>query len=159
MTWPSPTPFGMTTSTSRPVGRAMRFFSSLATSSRETVSVASMSSPLSFRERRAVPAWDERKASPNSEEKMSSEAPPRPAGAEAEHALEVLGPRPGAAGAVRKALEALELRLALRVDLAAVELGALRHFAQDLVGGVDLGEAVLRLGVVLVAVGVVLLGE
>src|SRR3712207_237741 len=62
-------------------------------------------------------------------------------------------------GPAAESLEALEARLALAVDLAAVELGALGRVAQNLVGGVDLGELVLRLGVVLVAVGVIGLGE
>ena len=55
--------------------------------------------------------------------------------------------------------EALEARLALGVDLAAVECLALVVVADDLVGGVQLGEARGRLGVVLVGVGMQLLGE
>ena len=61
-----------------------------------------------------------------------------------------------AAGPERVAGEA---RLALGVDLAAVELAALGRVAEDLVGGVDLGEGFLRLGVVAVLVGVVLLRQ
>src|SRR5690606_37888619 len=58
--------------------------------------------------------------------------------------------------AARKALEA---GLALGVDLAGVKLLALVGVAENLVGGVDLGKARRRLGIVLVGVGVVLLGE
>src|SRR5262249_31334905 len=61
-----------------------------------------------------------------------------------------------AAGA--EAFEALEARLALGVDLAAVEGLALVVLAQDLVGGVELGEAGGGLGVVLVGVRMQLLG-
>ena len=62
------------------------------------------------------------------------------------------------AGAARaKTLEAA--RLAVGADLATVELGALVGVADDFVGRVDLGELFLRLGIVLVLVGVVFLGE
>ena len=64
-----------------------------------------------------------------------------------------------AAGRAAEALEALEVRLAVGADLAAVELSALLLVADDLVGGVDLGEALLGLRVVLVLVGVRFLGE
>ena len=63
-------------------------------------------------------------------------------------------PPPGCA-----AFEALEARLALGVDLAAVEGLALLVVADDLVGGIELGEARGRLGIVLVGVGMQLLGE
>src|SRR5262249_30269056 len=62
-------------------------------------------------------------------------------------------PRPTA-----EALETLEARLALGVDLAAVERLAFVLLAQDLVGGVELGEARGGLGVVLVGVRMQLLG-
>jgi hypothetical protein len=42
-----------------------------------------------------------------------------------------------------KPLEALEARLAVGVNLAAIELGALLGISEDLVGGIDLGELVL----------------
>ena len=61
--------------------------------------------------------------------------------------------------AAAKALKALEFRLALGVDLAAVEFSALLLVADDLVGGIDLGKLRLRLLVPGVLVGVVLLGE
>src|SRR5262249_3417351 len=48
---------------------------------------------------------------------------------------------------------------ALGVDLAAIELLALVLVAEDLVRSVDLGEALGCLRVVLVAVGMMLLGE
>ena len=50
-------------------------------------------------------------------------------------------------------------RLAVGVDLAAVEGAALLLVAQNFVGRIDLGEFRLRLGVVGVLVGMVLLGE
>src|SRR5690606_7634604 len=58
-----------------------------------------------------------------------------------------------------EAFESLELRLAVGADLAAVELGPLLLVADDLVGGIDLGEAVLRLRIGLVLVGMKLLGQ
>src|SRR5690606_5923191 len=64
-----------------------------------------------------------------------------------------------ASGALAETLETLEARLALGVDLAAVELGALVLVADDLIGGVDFGEAFLRLRISLVLVRMVLLGE
>ena len=98
----------------------------------------------------------------------------------AEHAVEdILKARPAsaartAAGAEAVGLEAtsstgaaarvaagktLEARLAVGVDLAAIELLALVLVADDLVGRVDLGKARSRLRIVLVVVRVVLLGE
>src|SRR6185369_2261575 len=50
-------------------------------------------------------------------------------------------------------------RLAIGVDLAAVELLALVLVAHDLVGGIDLGKARSRLRIVLVVVRVMLLGK
>ena len=65
---------------------------------------------------------------------------------------------PEAAGTARaKTLEAA--RLAVGADLAAIELAALFRVADDLVGRIDLGELLLRLGIVLVLVGMVFLGE
>ena len=65
---------------------------------------------------------------------------------------------PEPAGAARA--EALETaRLAVGADLAAIELAALFRVADDLVGRIDLGELLLRLGIVLVLVGMVFLGE
>ena len=59
----------------------------------------------------------------------------------------------------RRRRKALEARLAVGVDLAAVELLALVLVADDLVGRVDFGKARSGLRIVLVAVGVMLLGE
>ena len=75
--------------------------------------------------------------------------------------IDVLEPAAGALAALKalETLKALEARLAFGVDLAAVELAALLLVAEDLVGGVDLGEFRLRLGVVGAPVRVVLLGE
>src|SRR5271165_5984730 len=56
-------------------------------------------------------------------------------------ALEVARTRSEAGAAGVCAFEALETRLALGVDLAAVEGLALLVVADDLVGGVELGEA------------------
>ena len=58
-----------------------------------------------------------------------------------------------------EAFEALEARLALGVDLAAVEGLALVLVADDFVGGVQLGEPASAAFVVLVGVGMQLLGE
>ena len=58
-----------------------------------------------------------------------------------------------------EAFEAAEARLALGIDLAAIERLALVVVAEDLIGGVELGEPHRRLGVVLVGVGMQLLGE
>src|SRR5690606_14102120 len=58
-----------------------------------------------------------------------------------------------------EAFESLELRLAVGADFPSIELGALLLVADDLVGGVDLGETVLRLRIGLVRVGMQLLGE
>src|SRR6185437_2746214 len=52
-----------------------------------------------------------------------------------------------------------EARLALGVDLAAVELLALVLVAEDFIGGVDFSEALGRLRIILVAVRVMFLGE
>ena len=49
--------------------------------------------------------------------------------------------------------ETLEARLALRVDLARVELLALLLVSDDLIGRVCLGEAHGGLGVILVGIG------
>ena len=57
-----------------------------------------------------------------------------------------------------EALELRRARLALGVDLAAVEGGALLLVAEDLVGRTDLGESLLRLRL-LALVGMVLLGQ
>ena len=64
------------------------------------------------------------------------------------------GPAPGRAA---EAFKALEARLALRVDLAAVERLALVVVADDLVGAVELGELGRRLRVLLVGIRVQLL--
>src|SRR5450631_46427 len=71
--------------------------------------------------------------------------------------FEVARARPPAARL--RTFEAAEAWLALGVDLAVVERLALLVVAGDLVGGVELGEARGRLGVVLVGVGMQLLGE
>src|SRR5215218_6593774 len=83
------------------------------------------------------------------------------AGAGAAAAAEGVGfeaSRPGAPAraAARKTLKA---RLALGVDLAAVELLAPVLAADDLVGRVDLGKPLRGLRITLVVVGVMLLGE
>src|SRR5207245_1535311 len=64
-----------------------------------------------------------------------------------------------AAGAGTEAFESLEARLALGVDLAAVERLALLGLTKDLVGGVELGEPAGCLGIVLVGVRMQLLGQ
>src|ERR1700730_2089206 len=71
--------------------------------------------------------------------------------------IDVRAAAPIALGA--EAFEAAKLRLALGVDLATVERFALIFLAENLIGRVDLGKALGRLGVVLVGVGVQLLGE
>ena len=55
--------------------------------------------------------------------------------------------------------KALEARLALGVDFAAVELLALVLVADDLVGRIDLGKPRRGFRIVLVVVGVMLLGK
>src|SRR5690606_25597323 len=66
---------------------------------------------------------------------------------------------PGAGACPREPVEAMEARLALRVDLAAVELGALLLVAENFIGGIDLGKLLLGLGIILVLVGMIGLGE
>src|SRR5262249_25161496 len=61
-------------------------------------------------------------------------------------------------GTRAEAFEALEARLALRVDLAAVESPALALLPQNLIGSVELGKTRGRLRVMLVGVRVELLG-
>src|SRR5206468_48287 len=58
-----------------------------------------------------------------------------------------------------EALETLETRLALGVDLAAIEGFALLRVANDLVSSVQLGEAASSLGIVLVGVRMMLFGQ
>jgi len=90
--------------------------------------------------------------------------PPRPPGArhvEIEIAPAAL-PRAcarAAAPGVAKTFEAGVARLALRIDLAAVELRALVRVAQNLIGAVELGELLLRLRVGGVLVRMQFLGE
>ena len=55
--------------------------------------------------------------------------------------------------------ESLEPRFAFGIDLAAVEGFSLVGVADDLVGGVKLGEARGRFRIVLVGIGVQLLGK
>ena len=77
-------------------------------------------------------------------------------------ALEMRAARSEARAAARLravAFVTLEARLALGVDFAVVERLALLVVAGDLVGGIQLGEARGRLGIVLVGVGMQLLGE
>src|SRR5207237_3117673 len=76
---------------------------------------------------------------------------------EAAAAAEVVPARARVAAA--ESFKALEARLALGVDLAAVERLALVLVADDLVGAVQLGELVRRLRILLVGVRVQLLGE
>src|SRR5690606_22502575 len=80
-------------------------------------------------------------------------------GAAAGRALGAAEGGEGIAAAAGSALEAGETLLAGCVDLAAVELAALFLVADDLVGLVDLGEAVLGLGIVRVLVRMVFLSE
>src|SRR5204862_1021622 len=61
--------------------------------------------------------------------------------------------------AAAKTFKPLEFRLALGVDLAAVEFLALLLVADDLIGGIDLGKLRLCLLISRVLVGMVLLGE
>ena len=111
--------------------------------------------------RAAAAAWAAAAAEDIGEDvgRIEAASPPRaPAAlAAAEIELEMLGAAAAAAPgtAARKALEAGEARLALGIDLAAVELAAFLLVAEDLVGRADLGEAVLRLRL-LALVGVVL---
>src|SRR5262249_16624276 len=65
---------------------------------------------------------------------------------------------PKAAARPAETFKTLEARLALGVDLAAVEGLALVRLAQDLVGAVELGEAIGALGAVLVGCRMQLLG-
>src|SRR6476620_1171081 len=83
-------------------------------------------------------------------------AGPRAAGADG---IGLEAARTTGAAARVAAGKALEARLAFGVDFAAVKLLALVLVANDLVCGIDLGKARRGLRVVLVAVGVVLLGE
>jgi hypothetical protein len=85
---------------------------------------------------------------------LSAEAA-RPEAERFEHALAA----EAAAGSVVEALETLEARLALSVDLATVERLSLLDVTEDLVRGIDLGEAAGSLGVVLVRVRMQLLGQ
>jgi hypothetical protein len=62
-------------------------------------------------------------------------------------------------GIAAGALEPLEARLALGVDLAAIESGAALLVAQYLIGLVGCGEAVLGLGILGILVRMMLLGE
>ena len=97
----------------------------------------------------------------------SAAAAPRRAGealgTEAEGLEFRLGPEASlstaGAGAGAEALETAEARLALGVDLAAIEGLALVVLAKDLVGGIDLGKARRRFGIVFVGVGMQFLGE
>src|ERR1700722_4187637 len=76
--------------------------------------------------------------------------------------LEAVGARaaaPKSAGPAALRAETVKAILAFGVDLAAVEFRALVLVAQDLIGGIGLGELVLRLRVFLIAIGMVLLGE
>ena len=73
--------------------------------------------------------------------------------------MRATGPMPTAARLRTEAFETLEARLALRIDLAAVERLALVVVADDLVGGIELGKARCRLRIVLVGVGVQFLRE
>src|SRR5262249_34479765 len=79
-----------------------------------------------------------------------------PEAAARKHRLEILGTE--AAARLRpEALEAVEAGLALRVDLAAVERLALGFVAENLIGGVELAEALRGLRVALVGVRMQLL--
>ena len=84
-------------------------------------------------------------------------------GTEAEGLEFRLGPEASlstaAAATGAEAFETAEARLALGVDLAAIEGLALVVLAQDLVRGIDLGKARRRFGIVFVGVGMQFLGE
>ena len=85
-----------------------------------------------------------RRAPPNSSEKMScSKPPPRPKSAAARSRSRPAPRRPPGA----ETFELRRARLALGVDLAAVERRALLLVAKDFVGTAHFGEFVLRLGV------------
>src|SRR5262249_14189417 len=69
------------------------------------------------------------------------------------------GSRTGRAVAEAAAGKAREFRVAVGVDLAAVVRGALVLVGQEIVGSRNLGELLLRLGVGLVLIGVIGLGQ
>ena len=78
--------------------------------------------------------------------------------------LEMRAPGPGraarkTAGSSAKALEAVRARLAVGADLAPVEFAFLLVVADDLIGRIDLGEALLGLRVGLIMIGMKFLGE
>ena len=75
-----------------------------------------------------------------------------PAGAAAESTAAARSPAPGTEAERRG-------RIAVRVDLAAIELGALVLVVQQVIGGRHLAEALRRLRIVLVAIRVQLLRE
>src|ERR1700716_253749 len=88
---------------------------------------------------------------------LETAAAAEPSGAAA--AAEGVGLKPARARTRVAAWKALEARLALGIDLAAIELLALVLVADDLVGRIDFGKARGGLRIVLVVVGVVLLGK
>ena len=172
-------PAGILTSTSLPFGSATRFFTPLAASgsvmvSEAVISLAGAGEIVAFELEAAARGARRAPRPPNISFRTSSKLPnpPRPPPGEPPRPPEKPsgpqvkvskppsrpapppGPRPRA-----EAFEALEARLALGVDLAAVEGLALVVLAQDFVGGVELGEARGGVLVVLVGVGVQLLGE
>ena len=61
--------------------------------------------------------------------------------------------------AAGKTLETGMARLALGVDFAAVELGALLLVAENLISGVGFGKPVLGLGIIRMLVGMMQFGE
>ena len=63
------------------------------------------------------------------------------------------------AGTGAKALEAVRARLAVGANLAPVEFAFLLVVADDLIGRIDLGEALLGLRVGLIMIGMKFLGE
>ena len=154
------TPAGILTSTSLPVGSCTRFLVPLAASSSDTVMVnvdVQIGADRRRNPRARTAAAASRAAARRAPRRRTCCAgcprtPPPPAPPRAAAALEAVGteaealempppdpkpaPPPGAASP-----EALEARLALGIDLAAVERLALLLVADDLVGGVQLGKA------------------
>ena len=175
--WPSASPAGILTSTSLPVGSRTRFLAPLAASAsvdRERGSdiAARLGREVLLFELEVAASPARARAAPeNMSLRMSSKPPkPRPPPAAA-RALKSPGPigeglepafaeaASASAASGAEPFEALEARLAFGIDLAAVEGLALLGVADDLVSGVELGEAARRLRVVLIGVRVKLLGK
>src|SRR5216684_1885819 len=134
--WPSVNPAGILTSTSLPVGSRMRFMAPLAASSSVIVSAAAIS----------WPRWIASKSS------AAVRRAPEPLGSPGEALEMAFASESTRSAASPRRFETVESRLALGIDLAAVECLALLLVAEQLVSGIELGE--LRRGrVLLVGVG------